>query len=76
MTKPKSVGTEEIPLFLVPKVISRMIRDRGPDVYRISVKRTHYHHYNISVRTRTVPKELRGIPGPAHDVPAEEGGIA
>ena len=58
MTPPRSTRAEEIPLFLVPREIARMIRERGEKVYRISVKRTHYHHYNISVRTRSVPREL------------------
>jgi hypothetical protein len=44
-------------------VIARMIRERGEKVYRISAKRTHYHHYNISVRTRSVPRELMPAPG-------------
>jgi len=58
MTTPRSTRATEIPLFLVPQEIARMIRERGEKVYRISVKRTHYHHYNISVRTRSVPREL------------------
>lgn len=61
MTSPKSVGAEEIPLYLVPRVIGKMMRERGGNVYRVSVKRTHFHHYNISVRTRTVPQELRSV---------------
>lgn len=76
MTKSRSIGTEEIPLFLVPQVIARMIRERGSRVYRISVKRTHYHHYNISVRTRTVPRELRPVPEPVSTASAEEKGMA
>jgi hypothetical protein len=60
MTKAKSTGVTEIPLYLVPQAVTRLIRERGEKVYRISVKRTHYHHYNISVRTRLLPKELRG----------------
>jgi hypothetical protein len=58
MTPPKSTSATEIPLHLIPHVIARMIRERGGKVYRISVKRTHYHHYNISVRTRSLPREL------------------
>jgi len=52
-------------------------------VYRISVVRTHYHHYNISVRTRLPPRELRAREKfPAQDYPPVrsdddcEGGIA
>ncbi len=68
MTISKSTGMTEIPLYLVPQAVTRLIRHHGKKVYRISVKRTHYHHYNISVRTRLLPKELR----PMRDEPAPE----
>lgn len=58
MTKSKSVTEREIPLYLLPRAIARQINRIGDSVYRISVKRTHWHHYNISVRTRSLPKEL------------------
>jgi hypothetical protein len=48
----------EIPLYLLPRAIALQINRMGDSVYRISVKRTHWHHYNISVRTRSLPKEL------------------
>jgi hypothetical protein len=49
---------KEVPLFLIPHAIARQIRKTGDRIYRISVKRTHYHHYNVSVRTKTQPREL------------------
>jgi hypothetical protein len=49
---------KEIPLHLLPVAIARQIRKTGDRIYRISVKRTHWHRYNLSVRTRTVPREL------------------
>lgn len=58
MTKSKSVTEGEIPLYLLPDAISRQIHRIGDSVYRVSVKRTHWHHYNISVRTKSLPKEL------------------
>jgi hypothetical protein len=58
MTKSISVTEGEIPLYLVPRVIARQICRIGDSVYRVSVKRTHWHHYNISVRTKSLPKEL------------------
>ena len=58
MPKSKSVTEGEIPLYLLPHAISRQIFRIGDSVYRISVKRTHWHHYNISVRTKSLPKEL------------------
>lgn len=59
MTHAKSTRATEIPLYLVPRAITRMIRERGEKVYRISVVRTHFHHYNISVRTRSIPREIQ-----------------
>jgi hypothetical protein len=75
MTKSKSMGATEIPLNLVPHAIARLIRERGEKVYRISVKRTHYHHYNISVRTRLIPRELRPVPDLVPIILSEEEGV-
>jgi len=61
MPKSKSVTEGEIPLYLLPHVITRQICRIGDSVYRISVKRTHWHHYNISVRTKSLPKELAPV---------------
>jgi hypothetical protein len=58
MPKSKSVTESGIPLYLLPGTIARHINRIGDPVYRISVKRTHWHHYNISVRTKSLPKEL------------------
>jgi hypothetical protein len=62
MTKRLSVRAAEIPLFLLPKVIARLIRLKGEAVYRISVVRTHWHHYNVSVRTKRIKRELAALP--------------
>lgn len=51
----------EIPLFNLPHVIARQIKKRGDRIYRISVKRTHWHLYNVSVRVKSLPREL--LPG-------------
>jgi hypothetical protein len=47
-----------IPLKLLPAVIARQIRKMGAKIYRISVKRTRFHQYNVSVWTKTIHKEL------------------
>lgn len=62
MTKSLSVRAAEIPLFLIPQVIARLIRLKGEAVYRISVVRTHWHHYNVSVRTKRIKRELAPVP--------------
>jgi len=59
----------EIPLFLLPHIISKQIRKTGSRIYRISVKRTHWHHYNVSVRTKALPREL--APGREVSAPAQ-----
>lgn len=50
-----------IPLFLLPHAIARQIKKTGDRIYRISVKRTDRHVYNVSVRTKSLPREL--MPG-------------
>lgn len=50
-----------IPLYLIPQKIRGRIKKMGDRIYRISVKRTEHHHYSISVRTKTLPREL--MPG-------------
>jgi hypothetical protein len=57
--KRRSKTENGIPLFLLPQAIARQIRERGSSVYRISVKRTNWHHYNVTIRTKAVPRELR-----------------
>ena len=61
MPKSKSVTEGGIPLYLLPRAIALHINRIGDSVYRISVKRTHWHHYNISVRTKSLPKELAPV---------------
>jgi hypothetical protein len=52
MTKSLSVREAEVPLHLIPKVIAKLIQLKGAAVYRISVVRTHWHHYRVSIRTK------------------------
>jgi hypothetical protein len=65
MTRSLSVQAAEIPLYLIPKVIDRLIRLKGEAVYRISVVRTHWHHYNVSIRTKWIRPEPAPVPEPA-----------
>jgi hypothetical protein len=58
MARIRSNDEKEIPLFLLPRIIAKQIMKTGDRIYRISVKRTHWHHYNISVRTKSLPREL------------------
>ena len=72
MTPPLSIRVTEIPLYLIPQAITKMVRERGDSVYRISVKRSGRHYYNISVRSRSHARELRCRQ--AEPVPMSQGG--
>lgn len=73
-----------IPLYLIPEKIKGKIKKMGDRIYRISVKRTEHHHYSVSVRTKTLPRELmpgqmpRALPVPpsgCRKVACTKGGI-
>jgi hypothetical protein len=72
VTKRLSLRETGVPLYLVGQVVSRLVRERGEKVYRISVKRTHWHHYNVSVRTRSPPRELRARKDPVPEPVSRE----
>jgi len=57
-----------IPLYLIPERIKWQIKKMGDRIYRISVKRTEHHHYSVSVRTKTLPREL--MPGQISHLPS------
>ncbi len=59
---PKKYYVEtEISLYLLPVVIARQIRKIGAKVSRISVRRTHWHHYNVTVRTKSICEEFEPV---------------
>jgi hypothetical protein len=53
----------DIPLYLIPHILAREFRKHGDEVEGLTITATHRHFYNISIRTRRVPKELRGDNG-------------
>jgi hypothetical protein len=59
MTLLRSRTENGIPLYTIPHDIAHLINERGEDVLLISRKRTLRHYYNISIRTKSLPKELR-----------------
>ena len=61
MTRRRSRSESDIPLWLLPQALARKVREWGDGLYRISVKRTHWHHYNVTVRTRPIRKELAPV---------------
>jgi hypothetical protein len=62
VTLPLSSRVFEVPLYLLPNVLQRLIWLKGDAVYRISIARTHWHHYNVSVRTKRIKRELAPEP--------------
>jgi len=58
MVRIRANDEREIPLFLLPRIIAEQVLKTGDRIYRISVKRTHWHHYNVSIRTKALPREL------------------
>ena len=59
MTARRSATETHIHLNLIPHVIARQINTQGEDVHRISVKWVCLHHYNITVRTKSLKRELK-----------------
>jgi len=58
MKQSRSVKEISVPLYLLPREIAYQINQMGDSLYRISVKRTQCHHYNLSIRVKIPPKEL------------------
>ncbi len=48
----------DIPLYLVPHVVMRGIRQFGREIDSIFIRKTGRHYYNIGVRSRPIRKEL------------------
>lgn len=48
----------EIPLSVWPPEIAKMVQEQGWTVCRIGMKRMRPHHYNVTVRTKSVAREL------------------
>ncbi|MFA5348561.1 MAG: hypothetical protein WC294_10515 [Methanoregula sp.] len=59
MTARRSATETHIPLYLIPHVIARQINKQGEDVYRISVKRILWHHYNVTIRIKSLKRECK-----------------
>jgi len=63
----RSNDERDVPLHLLPLLILQFVRQTGTRIYRISVKRTRWRAYNVSVRTRSKLRERE--PEPAVMVP-------
>ncbi|WAC05319.1 MAG: hypothetical protein OS112_01435 [Methanoregula sp.] len=64
--------TEEgVPLFLVPHVMMQGIRKHGGEVEWAEVRKASHHYYTVSIRTRPVKREFRGVCREQVPAPAE-----
>ncbi len=68
MDRVRNNDIKEITLFVLPHVILKEVQKTGDRIYRISIKRTHWHHYHVSVRTKSLPREL----APARKISGEQ----
>jgi len=59
MTARRSATETGITLYLIPTAIARQIKLHSGVVYRVSVKRTCRHHYNITVRTKSLNRKFK-----------------
>jgi hypothetical protein len=51
MTRPREYDLG-VPLHLIPVTVAERIRERGGNLYRISIVRTSLHHYTIKCTCR------------------------
>jgi hypothetical protein len=72
-----------VPIQLLPAAVAHQIRKTGIKIYRISIKRGESRLFNVSVRTKSIPRELMpervavldAIPGIVEQAPKPEGGM-
>jgi len=74
MPRRAAVVIPDVPLFLIPHIIQNGIRIHGEEVERITIKKTYMHVYSLSIRTRSVKRELRpAIPHAKYPAPRSKG---
>ena len=50
---------EDIPLWLIPQIVQDEIARAGEEMFRIVIKKTGRHYFNVATHTRSVKRELR-----------------
>ncbi|OPX65168.1 MAG: hypothetical protein A4E34_02452 [Methanoregula sp. PtaU1.Bin006] len=72
MPRRPAVLTPKVPLFLIPSIIQKEVKRAGEELVRIVVKKAGRHYYNVSVRTRSICRELRmKVPQAGYSVKVE-----
>jgi len=56
--QPATVG-RDISLYLIPPIVLRGVRTHGKELERVIVRKTRRHSYNVSIRTRSIERELK-----------------
>jgi hypothetical protein len=59
MPRRQTMTNRYIPLFIVPHMIMKRIRRHGEKLERVIVRKSGSHYYNISIRTRSVKRDLK-----------------
>jgi len=59
MPRRAAIVTPDVPLFIIPHVIQNAIRILGEELERVTIKKTFMHVYTMSIRTRSIKRELR-----------------
>jgi hypothetical protein len=55
----------DVPLLLIPHVVLKAIRKLGEEIERIIIRKDSQHFYQVSIRSRSLHRELRPDPGRA-----------
>lgn len=59
MPRRAAIVHPNVPLFLIPPVIHEAVTNAGEELERIVVRKSNRHFYTVSVRTRSIKRELR-----------------
>ena len=59
MPRRQTTVERDVPLFLIPHMIMKRIRQHEEAMERIIVRKARRHFYNISIRTRPANREFQ-----------------
>lgn len=59
MPRRAAIVHPNVPLFTIPPVIREAVMNAGEELERIVVRKSNRHFYTVSVRTRSIKRELR-----------------
>jgi len=59
MPRRQTTVERQVPLFLVPHMVMKRIKQHEEAMERIIVRKAGRHFYNISIRTKPVKRELK-----------------